>query len=175
MKFIQLAMLLLSGFFVTSALGADFDLTAYWDSITVLKNPDKGWYHHYFDNGIHKYLLKHDSELDDFPGMDHLYLRLAWSFLEPTEGKFNWTVIDTVIQKWVAKGYQISFRISCRETGLKFATPKWVYDLGCAGKFFDNWGNETWEPDYGDPIFLEKLEQFHQVFAARYDGQPWLS
>lgn len=27
------------------------------------------------------------------------------------------------------------------------------------------------EPDYGDPIFLEKLENFHRVFAERYDSR----
>jgi hypothetical protein len=150
------------------------DLTPLWDSTAVLRNPDKGWYHHYFDNGIDKYLTKTDADLDDFPGMDHLYLRLAWSFLEPQENQFNWQVIDTVINHWVPKGYKISFRISCRETGLKYATPEWVHDLGVPGKFFNNWGMETWEPDYGHPVFLSKLENFHKSFAARYDGQPWL-
>jgi hypothetical protein len=31
-----------------------------------------------------------------------------------------------------------------------------------------------WEPDYGDPVFLAKLDAFLAAFAARYDGQPWL-
>ena len=29
-------------------------------------------------------------------------------------------------------------------------------------------------PDYNDPVFLEKLENFHKAFAARYDGKPWV-
>ncbi|MDV2993540.1 MAG: hypothetical protein N4J56_003194 [Chroococcidiopsis sp. SAG 2025] len=37
--------------------------------------------------------------------MNHLYLRLAWSYLEPQAGKFNCSVIDNVINKWIAKGY----------------------------------------------------------------------
>lgn len=152
-----------------------FNLAAFWDSTTVLENPDKGWYHHYYDNGIDHYLLNKDADLDNIPGMDHLYLRLAWSFLEPKEGEFNWELIDKVINKWVAKGYTISFRISCRETGLEFATPEWLYKMGLPGTFIDNWGLQTFEPDYGHPLFLEKLEQFHRVFAERYDGQPWLA
>jgi hypothetical protein len=42
------------------------DLTPKWDRETVLANPDKGWYHHYYDNGIDKYLLKRDADLDRF-------------------------------------------------------------------------------------------------------------
>ncbi len=157
-----------------AAEGETFDLTASLDSTTVLRNPDKGWYHHYYDNGIDKYLVKNDADLENFPGMNHLYLRLAWSFLEPQEGEFNWEIIDKVIEKWTAKGYDISFRITCRETGLEFATPKWLYDQGLPGKFIENWGMTTFEPDYGHPQFLQKLEQFHRVFAERYDGRPWL-
>ena len=32
--------------------GEVIDLQPYWDSSLVLRNPDKGWYHHYYDNGI---------------------------------------------------------------------------------------------------------------------------
>lgn len=31
---------------------------------------------------------------------------------------------------------------------------------------------DTWEPDYGDPIFLEKLENFMREYGRRYDGHP---
>ena len=34
------------------------DLSAKWDTIRPLANPDKGWYHHMLDNGIGKYGLK---------------------------------------------------------------------------------------------------------------------
>jgi hypothetical protein len=70
------------------------DLVNKWDTIRPLINPDKGWYHHMLDNGIGKYLLEDESELKAFPGMDHLYRRLAWAYLEPEEGKYNWSYID---------------------------------------------------------------------------------
>jgi hypothetical protein len=73
------------------------DLTANWDTIRVLKNPYKGWYHHLLDNGIKKYGIRDDSAFASFPGMDHIYLRLAWSYLEPAEGQFDWTDIDRVV------------------------------------------------------------------------------
>jgi hypothetical protein len=158
----------------TPLFGEVIDLRRFWDSSLILRNPDKGWYHHYYDNGIDKYLTKEDSDLEDIPGLDHLYLRLAWSFLEPEEGKYDWEVIDKVIDKWVANGYGISFRISCRETGLRYATPEWLVKKGLPGKYITNWGKETFEPDYGHKLFLEHLEKFHNAFARRYDGKEWL-
>ena len=67
------------------------DLKSEWDTSRVLENPHKGWYHHHLDNGIERYLIEDESVLDRFPGMDHLYVRLAWSFLEPEEGHFDWS------------------------------------------------------------------------------------
>lgn len=28
--------------------------------------------------------------------------------------------------------------------------------------------NSNWTPDYSDPVFFEKLENFHKAFSARY-------
>jgi len=161
-----------------------FDLSPRWDAAVPLANPHKGWYHHYFDNGIAKYLPRRDEELIEFPGMDHIYLRLAWAYLEPREGRHDWKVIDDVIAKWTAKGLKVAFRISCRETGSyrveqQFATPKWVMEAGAKGGFYSRHkkpGNPKfpWEPVYDDPVFLAKLEHFLRAFAKRYDGKPWL-
>lgn len=165
------------------AFGREFDLTSKWNDKIAIENPHKGWYHHYFDNHIEKYLLDKDSDLLDFPGMDHLYLRLSWAYLEPKEGQFNWDVIDKVIEKWTAWGFKISFRISCRETGTdrieqQYATPRWVTEAGAKGGYWLR-GKQTgpegpWEPVYDDPVFLAKLGNFLRAFGARYDGKPWL-
>jgi len=159
------------------------DLQPQWDESLPLANPDKGWYHHYFDNSIDKYQLSNDSDLTAFPGMDHIYLRLAWSYLEPEEGRFNWRLIDEQISKWTKLGMGISFRITCKETGTnrveqQFATPRWVRDVGAKGGYYSK-GNALgpeapWEPVFDDPVFLDKLDAFLSAFAARYDGQVWL-
>ena len=102
-------------------------------------NPHKGWYHHYPDNHIDKYQIARDADLLEFPGMDHLYIRLAWAYLEPKEGQFDWAVIDRIIEKWTAHGLGIAFRISCKETSTdrieqQFATPRWVMEAGAQGR-----------------------------------------
>jgi hypothetical protein len=163
------------------------EFTSQWDTVRVLKNPYKGWYHHLLDNGIDQYAINNDSIFTSFPGMDHIYLRLAWSYLEPGENQFDWHYIDEVVKKYVPRGYKISFRISCSETGtypgtvgqelngVQYATPAWVQKCGAKGTVFDNGSFKSWIPKWGDPVYLEKLDQFHKAFAARYDGQPWVS
>ncbi len=159
------------------------DLTPLHDAVRILVNPHKGWYHHYPDNNPNKYLIARDADLLEFPGMDHVYLRLAWSYLEPKEGQFDWAVIDRIIEKWTAHGLGISFRISCKETSTdrveqQFATPRWVMEAGAKGGYYRRGEvvgpDGPWEPLFDDPIFLEKLERFLAAFAARYDRQPWV-
>lgn len=155
-----------------------FNLERYWDSARVCNNPHKGWCIHYYDNGITNYgnrMDPHDS-LPDFPGLNDIYLRLAWSYLEPEEGKYNWLLIDSIINRWVNWGHTISFRITCKETEIVYATPEWVRKAGAKGKFIQHpeLNIQAWAPDYGDPVFLQKLGNFHEAFAARYDGKPWV-
>ncbi len=159
------------------------DLAPLHDATRVLFNPHKGWYHHYPDNHINKYQIVRDADLIEFPGMDHLYLRLAWAYLEPREGEFDWAVMDRIMEKWTSHGLGIAFRISCKETSTdrpeqQFATPRWVKEAGAQGGHY-RMGQPTgadgpWEPVYDDPIFLAKLDRFLAAFAARYDHQPWV-
>jgi len=155
-----------------------FNLERYWDSTRICNNPHKGWCIHYYDNTIKNYgsRLAPDDSLQDFPGLNDIYLRLAWSYLEPEEGKFKWEVIDSIIQRWVGWGHTISFRITCKETEMVYATPEWVRKAGARGAFIEHADLDlkAWAPEYDDPVFLEKLEKFHQAFAARYDGKPWV-
>ena len=157
-----------------------------WDTLRPLENPGKGWYHHMLDNGIDKYLIADDSVFLSFPGMDHLYLRLAWAYLEPEEGKYDWSYIDDIAEKFVPLGYGISFRITCKETGpapgsvpievegVRYATPYWVVEAGARGIEKPEFGTPSWTPYWNDPVFLEKLSNFHKAFAERYDGKPWV-
>jgi len=182
---------LLTGLMVSCSTNTNFvalntDLTTKWDTIRPLANPDKGWYHHMLDNGIHKYLIQDEKDLTGFPGMDHLYLRLAWAFLEPEEGNYDWSYIDDIVDKYVPMGHNISFRISCKETGvapdavpkeidgIRYATPYWVVQAGAKGIERPEYGSPSWTPDWDDPVYLEKLDNFHKAFAERYDGKEWL-
>jgi hypothetical protein len=45
------------------------DLRPHWNDRVPLQNPHKGWYHHYPDNHINKYLIHADADLLEFPGV----------------------------------------------------------------------------------------------------------
>ncbi len=149
------------------------------DNGQALVNPGMGWTLHFYSNEIRNYgsKLEPSDTLDDWPGLSTIYLRVPWAFLEPREGKFNWALFDTPAQRWIAKGKKIAIRVSCCESWMRNATPKWVQDAGAKGIEFEYGkgpkpGGPLWEPDYLDPVFLQKLEHFLAAMAARYDGNP---
>jgi len=149
------------------------------DTGEALVNPGMGWTFHFYSNLIENYgsRLEPSDTLSDWPGLSVIYLRVPWSFLEPREGEFNWSLLDTPAQRWIATGCQVAFRISCSESWLRYATPKWVQDAGARGIDFEfgkgpRADGPLWDPDYLDPVFLRKLEQFLTAMARRYDGSP---
>lgn len=174
------------------------------DDKTVLKNPHKGWYWHYVDNGMKSVRYRDRTDgYDRFPGLNHLYLRVDWSDLQPAPDVYDWSVLDGIMDVWGARGFRFALRVCCSETSaaMCFATPKWLYDMGCPGAFYPPFPDKdpTWwelshvkhlfrpgedrsyyericeqyfEPDYFHPLFLTHLEAFLKAFAARYDGDP---
>lgn len=148
------------------------------DTGAALRNPGVGWVLHYYDNIPTNYgsRLAPSDTVDEFPGLSVVYLRIPWSYVQPAEDVFCWSVLDAPLQRWKAVGVQAAFRISCSESWMRWATPEWVHEAGAQGYNFTP-GREDpdgpyWEPDYDDPVFLEKLEAFLAAFAARYDGDP---
>jgi hypothetical protein len=149
------------------------------DNGLALVNPGMGWTLHFYSNCIENYgsILEPSDTLEDWPGLSTIYLRVPWSFLEPQEGQFNWSLFDTPAQRWVAKGKKIALRVSCCESWWRYATPKWVQDAGAKGLDFEFGkgpcpNGPLWEPDYLDPVFLKKLDHFLAALARHYDGNP---
>ncbi len=149
------------------------------DNGDALVNPCMGWVTHYYSGrtGNYGYFLEPSDSLDWYPGCSVIYMRIPWSFVEPEEGFFNWTVFDTPAQRFIAKGKKLAIRINCSEHWVTWATPKWVKDAGARGiNFIHREGpseeGPLWDPDYLDPVFLEKLENLIKALADHYDGNP---
>lgn len=147
----------------------------------ALENPGMGWVLHHYDNSLERYgsRLAPSDALADFPGLTTVYLRLAWSYLEPEEGRFRWEIVDTPAQRWIARGKKIALRFSASEGRRGVGTPFWVKDAGARGYFFEGGKgvvpeapDRPWEPDFDDTVFLDKLERFVAAAGARYDGDP---
>ena len=101
---------------VGSSAGASQKLTVVRpdDTGETLVNPGMGWGFHYYSNVPTNYgskLLTTDA-LDYFPGLSHIYLRIPWAYLEPAEGRFDWSVLDIPAQRWIDKGKQIALPLS---------------------------------------------------------------
>ncbi len=149
------------------------------DTGEALVNPDMGWTMHYYSNVPQNYgsRLAPGDTADYFPGLSTVYLRVPWSMVEPEEGKFNWAMLDTPAQRWIAKGKRVGFCITCSENWIRFATPEWVKNAGAKGVFYEFGKGPVkdgsfWDPDFGDPVFLKKLDEFLGIMAERYDGNP---
>jgi len=151
-----------------------FNLESQLDTTKVCANPHKGLYHHYYDNGTWGYKGS-VADVTSVPGLDHLLIRLAWRYFEPSEGNFSWRYIDDLVAIYEPLGYKFAFVFTAKETGITYATPKWVVDAGAKGQMVTIYGQQVWEPDYDDPIFLEKLTTFHNAVAERYQNESWLA
>lgn len=169
------------------------------DEVTVLKNPHKGFYYHYVDNGFtrptYRNGIQSDNDLLEFPGMNHLYIRFDWSDVEKEKGVYDWSCIDDIMNKW--KGMKFSFRLCTYETGFynsENAVPKWLTEIDGTGKTFRSYFNsegrwlgdsqgdavievdentvikDYFEPYYDNWIYLEALDKFMVEYAAKYDG-----
>ena len=165
---------------LSCALHADETITVKTqDTGLALVNPSMGWTMHFYSNVPTNYgaQLSPADTLDDFPGLSTVYMRLPWAVLEPEEGKYNWAILDTPAQRWIAKGKRIALRLTCSENWMKYATPEWVKNAGAKGTFYEfNKGrvaqSDTWDPFFDDPVFLKKLDAFLAAVAKRYDGNP---
>lgn len=149
------------------------------DTGAALINPGMGWTMHFYSNVPGNYGSKLDpaDDLDWFPGCSTVYLRVPWAYIEPEEGRFNWNLLDAPAQRWIASGGQVAFRITCSENWTRHATPEWVKKAGAKGVDY-KWGEgpvaggPMWDPDFLDPVFLDKLDRFLAAMARRYDGNP---
>ena len=158
-------------------------VVTFTDTQQALSDPDMGFMIYYYDNSTTYYdCMGSDSDLfEDIPGANTVYLRFPWCHVEPVEGRFNWSYIDTQIQKFAQVGKSVMLAITCAETGVQFATPKWVYDAGADGNFWYYGqgqapeGQGLWMPDNTDPIFMAKLENLLAEMARKYDGNPNIS
>lgn len=143
------------------------------DDTQILKNPHKGWYWHFIDNGCRRptYRDRNDGDyMTDFPGLNVLYLRVHWTDLEPQDGMYDWSYMDSIFEKWSKYGYRFAFRVICYGGGdFPYTTPEWVREKGANGWYCSN---NAWQPDYGDPIFLQYLERFLCEFGRKYNNHP---
>jgi hypothetical protein len=119
-----------------------------------------------------------------FPCTDR-YVRINWADLEPERGKYDWSPFDNVINESSKTGINLSLRIMTCNPHSKgyYASPKWLFDEGCKSFEYLLGGTGDMsggiripriEPDYSDPVFLQRHAEFIQALAEKYDGNPYI-
>ncbi len=149
---------------------SDSDSCCSWECKEVVADEVKSY-------GI--YELMHEKQKEQFPDahIDYPYLSgaifgMGMVELEPTEGKFDFSQIDKLIQLWQAKNKNIVLGITVSSGGGGTQTPEWVFGKGA--KYIDvgKKGNPEKQPILWDPIFLAEYEKLISQLANKYDGNP---
>jgi hypothetical protein len=139
---------------------------------TLFANPGQGWM------SQHRTPPEHPR----FP-YSVVYVRFNWADAEPKEGHYNWTLIDDVIEAWKPRDATVALRVmTCNAHSRGYYTsPKWLFDAGCRGHEYLRGGDDPTsggqripriEPDYADPIYLEKHGAFLEALGQRYNAHP---
>ena len=105
------------------------------------------------------------------PDVDGVSVREYWSNLEPVEGIYDWTYLDTVIARSAAAGKPVLLRI-----GTQANKPLWVAAAvaQAGGTFFtfDDDGVQTTIPVFWDPTFLAKKTAMIAALGAHFTNNP---
>ncbi len=139
---------------------------------TLFANPHKGWM-----------AWGRSPERDPRFPVTVAYIRYNWMDLEPAEGEYRWERIDEPLAAWGERGARLAFRImttNAHSSGY-YCSPQWLFEAGCNYHEYDRGGDDPTsggraitriEPDYSDPIYLEKHAAFLAALGERYDGDP---
>ena len=108
--------------------------------------------------------------IEDFANV--LYLRVAWSDMEPEEHVYGWesnAIIKMLIAGAIARKMKLAFRIvvDSRDKPKNF-TPDFVKAAGAKGFFSGR--RRVWSPYVDDPVFQIKYAQFLKAFAAEFNN-----
>ena len=125
----------------------------------VLYNPGMGFADFQFGWGSGKPL----PTPEEYPPQTVAYFRWTWDVLEPSEGQYNFSLVDNVIRLAKARGETLAFRIVSVYKG---STPKWLLDKGVDSVAV---GRDIF-PDHNNPVFLEYHRRLVKAFGDRYAG-----
>jgi hypothetical protein len=109
------------------------------------------------------------------PSIAGTELAYYWSQLEPTQGQYNWSLIDNDMQAWVANRKKITLRVKTagwtnwQPPYSQKGTPQYVFDQGV--KYVTD-PDKAIKPQYWSGAFLSNLATFVKALADRYDGHP---
>lgn len=101
--------------------------------------------------------------------VDGISIRQDWADIEPSEGVFDWSFLDSEVARAAAAGKKVLLRIKTQS-----GKPAWVTDAVSAagGTFytFEEDGVQVTIPVFWDPTFLAKKEALIAAAGAHFTG-----
>jgi len=122
----------------------------------------------------------------NYPQTSIAFFRVAWAFLEPEQGKYNWPMIDKALRTAAERGQTLMLMIAPYETTAKRA-PEW---LKKEMPFHANYNGDVptwyrnivgqakkelstnWLVDPEDPRYVQYFGGCIAALGQRYDGHP---
>ena len=129
--------------------------------------------------GIYQFTGQAKSQNAANPYISGANLEWSWADIEPSEGVYNWTKVDRDIHIWTSRGKDVILRFA---TGGQISwsgsvdgsyTPPWVFDTYGVPRVTEI--NGTVFPVYWKSAYLQKLTDFVNAAAARYDSNPYVT
>jgi len=110
----------------------------------------------------------------DNPKVDGLAVRLGWSGLEPQEGTYDFTRLDTVLAAVKAQNKKATLHVAATE--FQGATPTWLEAAGAKFYTYSFRGRPpTKEPVPWDPVYLAKWSAFLPKLAEHLKASGYLA
>ena len=101
------------------------------------------------------------------------YFRWMWEQIEPSEGEYNWSLIDHHLERARENGQTLEFRIMLEWPGAyEVGIPQWLVDKGVNMRWTNCENENYYSPDLEDPILKEYHIKLIRALGARYDGHP---
>ena len=101
------------------------------------------------------------------------YFRWMWEQIEPEEGNYNWSLIDSHLARARENGQTLEFRIMLEWPGeYDIGIPEWLVDKGVSLRLTRCENEDYYSPDLEDPIIKESHAKLIRALGERYDGHP---
>ncbi len=103
------------------------------------------------------------------------YVRYDWKQIEPTEGHYDFSLIDNELASVQARHGKFGFRIMPAEND-NLAVPTYLVALMPHGGWFINAydGKYAYEPDWNDPNYIARALALIQALGEHYNNDPRL-
>lgn len=133
------------------------------DTEEVLLNPGKGFVHYGADYNTQTKFQR--------PYFTAGYHRFRWNDLEPEEGVYDFSKIDSWLNDYVHWGKKFAFGVMCVDASYsgQYVTPKYIFQKTDNYLITTN-SKKQYIPDWQDEVFLSALDNFVAALGERYNG-----